>query len=194
MRFWNSALRWLVKDPALAPLQVEPDAPAAEPGAAVGLTITAHGPDFGPAVGKRVSADLVAEDGRRVAHGEAIVGPDGTARVELRPPGPGAYKIVSRAEGAPDEANAAVAVRGAGPEDADAAPRPALLRSLAEATGGGFSTVPDGGMPRLALDDPEVVEVGRRRAVPLWDRWWTLTSLAALLAAEWVLRRRWGYW
>ena len=34
-RFWNSALRWLVKDPALAPLQVEPDAPAVEPGARV---------------------------------------------------------------------------------------------------------------------------------------------------------------
>jgi hypothetical protein len=92
-----------------------------------------------------------------------------------------------------EEATAAVAVRGAGPEDADASPRPTLLRSLAEATGGGFASASDGGMPRLALNDPEKVEVGRRRAVSVWDRWWTLCALAAVLAFEWVLRRRWGY-
>lgn len=192
-RFWNSALRWLAKDPALAPLQVEPDAPAVEPGAAVGLTVTAHGPDFGPATGSKVTAELVAEDGKAVAHGEAVAGPDGTARIELVPPGPGAYKIVSRAEGSGDQATAAVAVRGAGPEDADAAPRPSLLRAVAEATGGGFSAGRDG-LPSLAVNDPEVVEIGQRRVVPIWDRWWTIAALGAVLAAEWVLRRRWGYW
>jgi hypothetical protein len=129
-----------------------------------------------------------------VAHGEGIAGQDGTARIELVPPGPGAYKIVSHAEGIREDATAAVAVRGAGPEDADAAPRPSLLRSVAEATGGGYSALPGGGLPRLSLKDPEVVEVGRRRAVPIWDRWWTIVGLAALLGAEWVLRRRWGYW
>jgi len=194
MRFWNSALRWLVKDPALAPLQVEPDAPTVEPGSPVGVTVTAHGNDFGPAAGSKVSADLVAEDGRRAAHGEAVAGPDGTARIELSPPGPGAYKIVSRTEGSKEEATAAVAVRGSGPEDADASPRPALLRALAEATGGAFAAVPGDRMPRLRLSDPEVVEVGRRRAVPIWDRWWTIAALASVLAAEWILRRRWGYW
>jgi len=194
LRFWNAALRWLVKDPALAPLQVEPDAPAVEPGAPVGVTVTSRNPDFGPAAGRKLSAALVSEDGRQVAQGVAVAGADGTARIELVPPGPGAYKIVSRAEGAPDAATAAVAVRGAGPEDADAAPRPALLQAVAETTGGGFSTLPDGSLPRLALNDPEVVEIGRRREVPIWDRWWTLAGLAAVLAAEWVLRRRWGYW
>jgi hypothetical protein len=91
-------------------------------------------------------------------------------------------------------ATAAVAVRGAGPEDADVAPRPELLRGVAEATGGAFSALPDGELPELALADPEVVEIGRRRAVPIWDRWWTLAALAVALSAEWVLRRRWGYW
>jgi hypothetical protein len=93
-----------------------------------------------------------------------------------------------------DPASAAVAVRGAGPEDADAAPRPELLQAVAEATGGAFSALPGGDLPDLALADPEVVEIGRRKAVPIWDRWWTLAGLAAVLTAEWVLRRRWGYW
>jgi hypothetical protein len=194
LKFWNSALRWLVRDPGLAPLQVEPDAPAVEPGAPVGLSVSVRRPDWGPAAGRRVSAELVDEDGKAVSRAEGAADEDGAVRLELVPPGPGAYKIVARGEGGPEAATAAVAVRGAGPEDADAAPRPELLAAVAEATGGRFSAVPGGGLPTLALADPEVVEIGRRKAVPIWDRWWYLGALAATLAAEWILRRRWGYW
>jgi len=85
-------------------------------------------------------------------------------------------------------------VRGAGPEDADGAPRPELLGALAEATGGAASILPGGDLPDLRLTDPEVVEIGRRKDVPIWDRWWYLAALAGVLSAEWILRRRWGYW
>ena len=193
LKFWNAALRWLVRDPGLAPLQVEPDAPAVEPGQPVGIAISARGPDWGPAAGRRVSAELVSEDGKSVSRGEAVADQDGTARLELVPPGPGAYKIVARGEGGQDVATGAVAVRGAGPEDSDAAPRPDLLSAIAEATGGRASALPGGGIPDLALADPEVVEIGRRKSVPIWDRWWYLAALAGTLAAEWTLRRRWGY-
>jgi uncharacterized membrane protein len=197
LRFWSSALRWLVRDPALAPIQVEPDAPAVEPGAKVGLGVTVRAPDWSPGAGRRVDGELVDEAGRTVARGQAVAGADGNARLELAPPGPGAYKIIARSDGRDgrvETATAAVAVRGAGPEDADAAPRPELLSALAEATGGAFEAIPGGGLPRLALADPEVVEIGRRKALPIWDRAWYLAALALTLAGEWVLRRRWGYW
>ena len=199
-RFWSSALRWLVRDPGLGPLQAEPDASAVEPGAPLGVTLSVRGSDWGPAAGKRVAVELVSEDGKVVSRAEAIAGADGTARVELAPPGPGAYKVVARAEGAAgpagpaDVAATAVAVRGSGPEDSDAAPRPELLRALAEATGGAFSALPGGGLPDLKLADPDVVEIGRRKDVPVWDRWWFLAGLACTLGAEWILRRRWGWW
>jgi hypothetical protein len=193
LRFWNQALRWLVRDPGLAPLHVEPDAPAVEPGAPVGLAVTARRPDWGPAAGERVSAELVDDDGRSVARGEAVAGEDGVARVELVPPGPGAYKIVAKGRDG-ETATGAVAVRGAGPEDADAAPRPGLLSALADDTGGAFSALPGGDLPDLKLAEAEVVEIGRRRSVTVWDRWWYLAALAGVLGAEWILRRRWGYW
>jgi uncharacterized membrane protein len=197
-RFWSSALRWLVRDPDLTPLKVDPDAPSVEPGAPLGMTITARGQDWGPAAGRKVAAELVSEDGKVVARGEATAGPEGTARLELVPPGPGAYKIVARSGGesggSPDVATSAVAVRGAGPEDTDAAPRPGLLSAVAEATGGTFTALPGGRLPDLALAAPEVVEIGRRKDVPIWDRWWYLALLGATLSAEWVLRRRWGHW
>ena len=204
-RFWNNALRWLVRDPALTPVQVEPDRPTVEPGEPVGLSVSVRAPDYGPGAGAPVSAELVSEDGRVVAHGEAVAGPDGVAHLDLATPGPGAYKVVAAAKprcsaGAPcppdapiERATGAVAARASGPEDADAAPRPELLRAIAEASGGAFSTV-DRGLPEVRLNDPEVVEVGRRKDVPIWDRSWFLVGLVLSLAGEWVLRRRWGYW
>ena len=53
---------------------------------------------------------------------------------------------------------------------------------------------PRSGLPELKLREPEVVEVGRKQDVPLWDRWWYLALLAGALCGEWVLRRRFGHW
>jgi hypothetical protein len=195
-RFWLNALRWLVRDPGTDALQIEPDQRAVEPGAPVGLTLSLRGIDFGPAAGKKVRVELLGEDGKPAVRGEAITGADGEARLELVPPGPGAYRIVARSDGVAsvETGSAAVAVRGSGPEDADAAPRPNLLFAVADATGGAHSELPGGGLPDLALHDPERIEIGRRKDVPIWDRGWYLAALAATLAAEWVLRRRFGYW
>ena len=89
---------------------------------------------------------------------------------------------------------AAVAVRSSGAEDSDAAPRPELLRQIADATGGTFTQLPRSGLPELRLREPEVVEIGRKRDEPLWDRWWYLAILAGALGGEWLLRRRLGHW
>ncbi len=196
-RFWNNALRWLVRDPDLTPLQIRPDRPTVEPGEPAGLSISARGPDYGPAAGARVTAELRSEDGRRVARAEGVTGADGSVHLELLPPGPGAFKVVASAErpgGTAETGAGALAVRSSGPEDADAAPRPDLLRSIAEATGGAFAALPRRGVLDIPLAAPEVVEVGRRKDVPIWDRWCYLAALSLTLGAEWVLRRRWGYW
>jgi uncharacterized membrane protein len=196
-RFWNGALRWLVRDPSLTPLQIQPDRPAVEPGEPVGFSVAVRGPDYGPAPGTRVVGELFADDGRVVGRAEARAGGDGSARLEFPAPPPGAYKVQASAEvpGTPlERGSAAVAVRSSGAEDSDAAPRPELLRQVAEATGGTFSTLPRSGLPELKLREPEVVEVGRKQDVPLWDRWWYLALLAGALGGEWLLRRRFGHW
>ncbi len=196
-RFWNAALRWLVRDPSLAPLQLQPDRPSVEPGEPVGFSVSVRGPDYGPAPGSTVEGSLVAEDGRVVGQARARAGADGQARLEFPAPPPGAYRLQASAEvpGAPLERGAAaVAVRANGAEDSDAAPRPELLKQVAEATGGTFTNLPHSGLPEIRMREPEVVEVGRKRDRPLWDRWWTIAFLACALGGEWLLRRRSGHW
>jgi uncharacterized membrane protein len=196
-KFWNGALRWLVRDPSLTPLQVSPDRPSVEPGEPIGFSVGVRGPDYGPAPGTVVEGSLLAEDGRTVGRAQARAGADGTARLEFPAAPPGAYKLQASAEvaGAPVERTAAaVAVRSSGAEDSDAAPRPELLRQIADATGGTFTQLPRSGLPELRLREPEVVEIGRKRDEPLWDRWWYLAILAGALGGEWLLRRRLGHW
>ncbi|HET8733038.1 MAG TPA: glutamine amidotransferase [Anaeromyxobacteraceae bacterium] len=196
-RFWNAALRWLVRDPSLAPLQVQPERPSVEPGEPVAFSVAVRGPDYGPAPGAAVEGSLVAEDGRVVGKARAKAGADGSARLEFAAPPPGAYRLQAQAEvtgAAVEKGAAAVAVRASGAEDADAAPRPELLRQVAEATGGTFTRLPHSGLPELKLREPELVEVGRKRDEPLWNRWWALAALAGALTGEWLLRRRFGLW
>jgi hypothetical protein len=196
-RFWNNAMRWLVRDPDLTTLTVTADPPSVEPGRPVVIAVGARTADYQPAPGASITVELVsADDGRAVAQATATAGPDGTARVELPPPGPGAYKVVGRAtrgEVSLGEASDAVAVRAVGPELSDARVNTALLEDIARATGGAFFDAPSFSLDDVPLLEPPLVEVGRSKDQPLWDRWSWLFLLVAVLGLEWGVRRRLGY-
>lgn len=196
-RFWSSALRWLVRDPDLTTLTVTADPAAVEPGRPVGAIVQSRLADYQPAAGAEVRVELIdVSNGRPVGLQTATTGQDGTARVEFPPPAPGPYKLIATASrngvdlGRADDA---LAVRAVGPELSDASVRPKLLEQVASVTGGRFFQLPQGSLPDLPLLDPPLVEVGRSKDRPLWDRWEVLILLIGLLGAEWFLRRRFGY-
>ncbi|MCI0571778.1 MAG: glutamine amidotransferase [Myxococcaceae bacterium] len=196
-RFWSNALRWLVRDPDLTTINVTADPPSVEPGRPVAGVVSVRTGDYSPAEGAQVRVELVSVTEQKVLAAQAATtGPDGTARVEFPPPAAGAYKL--KASATKDgqelgEAEDAVAVRSVGPELADSSVRPALLEQIAELTGGRFQVVGEGVSADVPLVDPPVVEVGRSKDRPLWDRPAALAVLVALLGAEWFLRRRFGY-
>jgi uncharacterized membrane protein len=196
-RFWNNAIRWLVRDPDLTTLSVTADPSSVEPGKPVGVVVVARQPDYQPAPGAKVSVELIdADDGHVVAQAAGEAGPDGTTRLEFPPPEPGAYKVVGRAvkdEKSLGESSDAVAVRAVGPELADARVNAPLLEEIAKATGGQFFDSPSFSLADVPLREPPLVEVGRSKDQPLWDRWYWLTLLVAVVGLEWAVRRRFGY-
>jgi uncharacterized membrane protein len=196
-RFWGNALRWLVRDPDLTTLSVAADPPSVEPGRPVAAVVTARTPDYQPAVYAQVRVDLFSVEAQKVVASQTgATGPDGTARIEFAPPDPGAYKLLGSAKaGERDlgQAEDVVAVRAVGPELADASVRPDLMEQIAKATGGRAFRLPMASLPEIPLNDPPLVEVGRSRDRPLWDKWYYLLALVALLGTEWMLRRRFGY-
>jgi len=131
-----------------------------------------------------------------VASGRASTGPDGTTRVSFPPQPVGPYRLHAVARSGDrllGEGDDAVAVRTVGPELTDPSVRADLLSDLARSTGGKAYRLPLASLPDLPLLDPPVIEVGRSRDQPLWDRWEWLVVLGSLLGLEWMLRRRYGY-
>jgi hypothetical protein len=196
-RFWSNAIRWLVRDPDLTALSVTADPPSVEPGRPVVVMVGARTADYQPAPNASISVELVsAEDGHVVAQATAVAGSDGTARVELPPPPPGAYQVIGRAtkDGKTlGESSDALAVRAVGPELADARVNGGLLADIAKATGGAFFETSSFSLADVPLLEPPLVEVGRSKDQPLWDRWYWLAVLVAVVGVEWAVRRRFGY-
>lgn len=197
-RFWGNALRWLVRDPDLTTLQVQADPPSVEPGRPVGVGIVARLPDYQPAAGADVTVELIsADDGRIVGTQQVVAGPDGSAHVEFPPPPPGAYLLRSSAAKngkALGSGQDALAVRAVGSELADAHVGAALMAEIAKATGGKVFTLPsDTSLASVPFLEPPLVEVGRSKDQPLWDRWYWLLTLVMIVGLEWALRRRFGY-
>ncbi|RKH42085.1 glutamine amidotransferase [Corallococcus sicarius] len=196
-RFWGNALRWLVRDPDLTTLKVTADPPSVEPGRPVGVVVQARMADYQPAQDAQVRVELFSVATQKpVAVQTGTTGADGVVRVEFAPPAPGPYKLLASAKkGDTDlgKGEDAVAVRAVGPELSDASVRPALMEQIASITEGKAYKLPQDGLPDVPLLDPPVVEVGRAKDQPLWDRWYYLVALIALLGAEWFARRRFGY-
>jgi uncharacterized membrane protein len=196
--FWHAAIRWLVRDPALTPMRLQAEKPSFDPAAEhPSLDVQVRGSDYGAAAGATLSVQLVAADDprpRTLPGGKAAA--DGTARIQLPALPAGAYKatVIARREGGTvvGEAEEAFIVAPVGAEMLQPAPRPDLLRAIAEATRGKLIDAGDK-LVELPWRDPERVEVGQRLSKPLWDRWWVLGVLCLVVGLEWTLRRRWGY-
>jgi uncharacterized membrane protein len=193
-RFWESAMRWLVRDPALTLLRLElqrSDYRREQP--VLGRVRTLR-PDFSPAPGV-----VVAVEARKVGDPESIVrqvelvtGPEGDAALDLGLLAPGAYRLSGRAtlEGKPVEERSTFVVRAEGKELSDVVARPALLRAMSEASGG---VALDGEWGNFAVNPPRKVRVGSVRAVEIWCHPLLLLLVVGLLATEWALRRRAGH-
>ncbi|MCY1001479.1 glutamine amidotransferase [Myxococcus sp. MISCRS1] len=196
-RFWGNALRWLVRDPDLTTLKVTADPPSVEPGRPVAVVVQARSADYQPAQDAQVRVELFSVAAQKpVAVQTGATGPDGVVRLEFAPPEPGPYKLLATAKKGETELGQgedAVAVRAVGPELSDASVRPELMEQVAKVTGGKAYKLPQDSLPDVPLLDPPVVEVGRAKDQPLWDRWYYLVALIGLLGAEWFARRRFGY-
>jgi hypothetical protein len=197
--FWESAIRWLIKDPALSFLRVESSAPEYRPGQKVRLTIRALSTDYRPLPGAPVNLSItkVASTGERphpLVARTGVTDDEGELVVELDPPPPGGYRATASAtlSGRPTSEDEVFVVRGAGRELEEPEAEDALLRRVASATGGKL-IAPGASLDGLRFSEPRVVRVNRHRDVEIWSGWWTLAAAALCLSLEWLLRRRWGY-
>lgn len=202
--FWNSAIRWLIRDPALNLLQVDIGQTVVPPGSSVEIALRAFRTDYTPAADTRIRVRVMRQDLNDVLVGakkeslhqevELTTDAQGRARLSVQAEGEAAWRIHATAfvesdiEAEIDEVFLAVD-RSA--ELRHVEPRNDLLRLIAEATGGVHRAAPTD-IASLPFLQPRAERVNRRTLIDVWSSPWILLVIAGLLAAEWQLRRRWG--
>jgi uncharacterized membrane protein len=192
-RFYENMLKWLSGDPAYRRLVLDPVAEAAHGGPPL-VTGRVLGPDYAEDASGKVRI-TVSREGSVPFSSEIAAGKGGRFSVPLPGVSPGVYDVEIAAPGGaggPASLRREVLAAAPDPELADAAPNDPLMKALAAATGGGLHYMSQGGLGALNFPDRSQELVNRKEYRRLFDRAWVIALIAALLAAEWALRRRWG--
>jgi uncharacterized membrane protein len=195
-RFWENAIRWLVRDPALTLLRLEMDRIEYRRSQPPSVRIRAMHPDYSPAQKVDVVVDVLAADGdpqaKPLKRLEATTNQDGEAHVELGALAAGAYRVIGRAtlDGRAVTEDKTFVVRAEGHELEDVAFRDRVLKEIADVSGGSYRLEQLGD---VSIEEPREVRVGRQRSLELWSSPIFLVIGLLLLTSEWYLRRRAGH-
>lgn len=197
-RLWSNAIRWLIRDPALNPLQVKADRDRYR--VMQNLSITAQSLDesyqaiAGSLITLRIEdiskgtdqAELITEhQGRSSESGEL--------HFSWQAPKEGVYRVSARSsqQGTEQEAEDLFVVAEDLAELKDPQARPDMLRAISQHSGGQTLQISDS-WASIDRKPPAVTQVNRREDIALWATWWALLLAVFLPSLEWGLRRRWG--
>ena len=200
-RFWEGAIRWLVRDPALTLLHIDLDRTEYRRGQTVAARVRTLHADYSPAGRIAVTLDLLPAEDASGGTGAAAktlraltvtTGEDGEAHAELAGLAAGAYRLIGRAtlDGRAVEEQTTFVLRPEGRELDDVVSRDEVLRQIAAVTGGEFRV---GTLGTPSIRPARQVRVGSLRTVAIWSHPSLLFLALALLASEWMLRRRAGH-
>ncbi len=192
--FWRQSARWLTSAAPDPVSVVVPDAP--EPGDSIPIDVDARDAAFAPAPDASVEVTLTPPGGGapvplRMRHVETASGRFSTA---VRLDQPGLYRIKAEAKRGSQSLGSVdrwMYVGGADREFADPRLNEALLRRVARTSDGRYVRAADASRVIEWLKEtiPQNAAPERR---DLWHEPWAFALLAALMCAEWILRRTWG--
>ena len=204
--FWNSAIRWLIKDPELKLIQVDIPEEIYPPGETLTSNIRITKPDYTPAKNLDGRVSLMhrsfeeIRESREKAGGEVVESSDfktdaqGQYEAEFPVDEPGVYTVAASSEtsaGTLEDREIVLSIPDV-EEFRHIVPRDDLMEQFASATGGHAATLPDFDPGDLVFDESSRVEIDRRKVIHLWNSVVVFVLIIGLLTAEWTLRRRWG--
>ena len=192
--FWKQAVRWL-SIAASDPIQIT--APhAAVPGDPLAIKVFARDAAFEPQANVTVNVNVTSPDGRSqsilAATDAAEEGP-GHYLANVTPAAGGIFRVSADARRGSTplgSSSMSVLVGGVDTEMADPRLNQQLLQRLAAASGG--QTLADAQIDALPAILKGSVPTALMTRRDLWHTGWSFAAILLLLAAEWILRRRWG--
>jgi len=193
--FWRQSVRWLAL-PAGDPLTVSVPA-GATPGDLLPLRVLVRDTEYQPQRGVDVDVRVSGPDGRLEqlrAAPETGADTEGRFVAAYRATQPGVYRVTAEAHNGSrslGSTSSSMLVGGADVEMTDPRLNSQLLQRVALASGGRMTDEADAATlgDSLVAKLPAAALAVRR---DLWHNGWSFSTILLLLAAEWILRRRWG--
>jgi uncharacterized membrane protein len=195
-KFWQNAIRWLIKDPDLKQVRVTMDRDNVRQGEKVRGRVSVVEGDWKPMTGATVSVKVTGPGGAKLDVPAGTTGESGQYVFELEPTDRGIWRVRAEARRNNqllDTDETVFAFDTSDPELERAAVDRDLLQALAE-RGGGALLPTDAAKAAAQIDIPPEAPlrvIGERR-VSLWNRPELFLFLVGFLGAEWFFRRRWG--
>ncbi|MGR3296027.1 MAG: glutamine amidotransferase [Candidatus Bathyanammoxibius sp.] len=194
MKFWNNAIRWLVKDPELDLVRVVPQKEEYLPGEEVHLKAEVFGSDYKPLPGAQLAVEVVnAETGEKVLEKTMESDSRGQVRFSYKDLPAGFYRARVRAftdRGELGEASGLFGIISKKEELRELKVDEALLKRVAGASGGRYFRLPVSDIyGSLHLENPEVFRLLGRKTYTLWDSWLLFIIVLGCLAGEWWMRK-----
>lgn len=192
LRFWKSAMRWLVADPEDRRVVVAPSRENALVGEELRLTVKVRDASYGPQAEARVEGRVISPSGVELPI-DLLTNAAGEATLSLRPTEQGAHRVEVR--GGPlaaERAETVFAVSARDPELAEITPDHAFLSTLAAVYGARGRFVEDGAADGVLLDPAAVRRSPQRSELRLARAPGLGLAFGLLLGLGLLLRRRLG--
>lgn len=191
--FWRQAARW-ISAATLDPVSI-PTPPAIVPGSATTIGVDVRSEEFAPVGDAQVTMRITAPGGGTRDVLAPLTDPQsGRYSSEVRFDDPGIYRVTAAARRGATTLGGAerwILVGGADLEMADPRLNEEVLRRIAVTSGGSYLRADEvGRLPSLLAS--AVAEPSAPQLEELWHNVWIFIAVMMLLAAEWMLRRRWG--
>ncbi len=190
-RFWDRAIRWLTRDPLLEPCSLSSDHESYGPSGTIAITGLARDEAYRPVRNGDLKLSLLNDEDIPLV--TEIVRSDDAGRLTASLPAPdhpGVYRLALVRDNK-ELARTTLLVELSGVELARPAPNPKLLEQLALRTGGRF-VARAAETPTLdAFDATRTTALGIERHAPFGEPLWA-SVLFAVIALEWIARRRFG--
>lgn len=194
-RFWNNAIRWLIRDPDLKRVRVTSLRSSYRWGEKARFRIRVLDKKYRPKRTGKVRLTITQAPGGKVLYrGVHKLQSNGSHHHQWSPPKSGIYRVKAESElGSknPISGTTLIEVQGLHNEFQKLRPNERLFAAVQKVTKGQIIRFDDV-LEKIAVKPPTIIRIDRSQTVDLWNNIYCLLFFLLIFGVEWGVRRYWG--
>ncbi|HHT9114291.1 MAG: hypothetical protein HZA47_06295 [Planctomycetes bacterium] len=197
IKFWQNAIKWLIKDPTLNPIRITVKKETFLPDEEVQIKIEVLGRNYQPMEGVQLGIDVTNEfSGKSIFVTQATTDSNGQYKFTIKNNREGYYIVKALAKKDNDEIGQDYTVFNIAIENKefkDTSIRRDILAKLSEVSGGKYFDLPTKNIEeKVSIENPSIVKLVGKRQISLWDNGYVFMMILAIVSIEWWIRKRSG--